>query len=265
MDLSIFDLTDKVAIVTGAGRGIGRAIALGFAQAGADVVVAARTTSEIEDTAAKIRNEGRKAIAIPTDVRNVDQVTDMLHQTLASFNKVDILVNNAGGATENSGKYVLDLSIDAWKEGIELNLNSLFICSKIVGEVMAEHKAGSIINISSGMGLGPCPGIAADAAARAGVNNLTKTLAVEWAPYNIRINAIAPGWTETSLTAKTWEKDPSMRVAILENIPLGRFGKPEDIAAVAIFLASDASSYITGEVIYVSGGLITTVPPRHSK
>lgn len=261
MSLTMFDLGGKVAIVTGAGRGIGRAIALGFAQAGADVVVAARTVTEIEDTAAKIRAEGRKTLAIPTDVRNVDQVKDMLRKTLDSFSKVDILVNNAGGDSGGSG-YVLDLSVEGWEQGIELNLTSLFICSKVIGEAMVKQKTGNIINISSGMGFGPFPGAAHHAAARAGVINLTKTLALEWAPYNIRVNAIAPGYTETSLPAKVWEKNPGEREAILKNIPLGRIAKPEEMAAVAIFLASPASSYITGETIHACGGLITTVPPR---
>lgn len=260
MSLSIFDLTGRVAVVTGAGRGIGRAIALGFARSGADVVVLARTVSEIEETAAMIQKEGRKALAVPTDVCNVDQIKDMLRQTLDAFGKVDILVNNAGGASGGGG-YVLDMSVDDWKGGIELNLNSLFYCSKIVGETMVKRKTGNIVNISSGMGFGPFPGAAHHAAPRAGVINFTKTLALEWAPYNIRVNAIAPGYTNTSLPGKGWEEHPEQKEAILKNIPLGRVAEPEEMASVAIFLASDASSYITGETIYASGGLITTVSP----
>lgn len=260
MDFAIFDLTGKVAIVTGAGRGIGRAIAIGFAQAGADVIATARTDSAIEETAAKIRDEGRKALAIPSDVTSVDRVTNLLQKTLESFGKVDILVNNAGGATGESGKFVLDMSVHGWMEGIDLNLNSLFICSKIIGEVMVKNRTGNIINISSGMGFGPFPGYAADAAARAGVNNFTKTLAEEWGPYNIRVNAIAPGITETQLTSN-WTEVPEIKKAILASIPLGRLGQPEDIAAAAAFLASDASSYITGEILSVSGAM-TGIRPK---
>ena len=261
MNLSMFDLTGKVAIVTGASRGIGRAIALGFAQAGADVVLVARSVDAMNDTAAQIRDEGRKTLAVSTDVRNVDQITDMLHKTLDSFGKVDILVNNAGGDSGGSG-YVLDMSVDEWRNGIDLNLNSLFYCSKIIGEVMVRNKAGNIINISSGMGFGPFPGGSHHAAARAGVINFTKSLALEWAPFNIRVNSLAPGYTETSLPAKVWKEHPEHLEALLKNVPLGRVAQPEEMASVAIFLASPASSYITGETIYVSGGLITTVPPR---
>ncbi len=265
MSLSAFDLTGKVAIVTGAGRGIGRAIALGFAQAGADVVVAELIAASGEDTAAKIRDKGRKALAVPTDVRNVNQVTNLLHKTLGSFGRVDILVNNAGGSTGVEGKYVLELSLNEWRKPIELNLDSVFICCRIIGEVMVKQKSGSIINISSGSGLGPLPGSSADAVAKAGVNHFTRTLAQEWGPYNVRVNAILPGIIETPLTAAGLREGSSGREAVLEHIPLGRIGKPEDIADTAIFLASDAASYISGELIYVSGGLITVLPASKIK
>ena len=256
MDLSMFSLTGKVAIVTGAGRGVGQAIALGFAQAGADVVVAARTVADIEDTAAKIKVEGRKALAIPTDVRNVDQVTNMLHKTLDLFSRVDILVNNVGGTFYAQ---VLDMSAHAWEAIIKENLSSTFICSKIIGEVMVKQKAGNIINISSVAGLAPYPGAAHYAAAKAGIVSLTKSLAVEWAPYNIRVNAIAPGFLETPGTDRFYQEHPKARQDRLKRIPLGRLGKPADIVGVAIYLASDASAYVTGETIVVNGGLTTTV------
>ena len=260
MNLSMFNLTGKVGIVTGASRGIGRAIALGFAQAGADVVLAARSVDGLNDTSVHIRKEGRKALAVRTDVRNVDQIKDLLRKTLDSFGKVDILVNNAGGDSGSIG-YVLDLSPEDWRDGIDLNLNSLFYCSKIIGEVMVKNKAGNIINISSGMGLGPFPGGSHHAAARAGVINFTKSLALEWAPFNIRVNSIAPGYTHTSLPARDWKEHPGHLEALLKNVPVGRVAQPEEMASVAVFLASPASSYITGETLYVSGGLITTVPP----
>jgi 3-oxoacyl-[acyl-carrier protein] reductase len=260
MNLPMFDLSGKVAIVTGGSRGIGRGIALGFARAGADVVVAARSADAIKDTAAQVQKEGRRSLAVPTDVRNIDQIKNLLSKTLDSLGRVDILVNNAGGDSGGSG-YVLDMTIDEWRDGIDLNLNSLFYCSKIIGEAMVRQKAGNIINISSGMGFGPFPGASHHAAARAGVINFTKSLALEWAPYNIRVNSLAPGYTATELPGKDWREHPEHLKALLENVPLGRVAQPEEMAAVAVFLASPAASYITGETIYVSGGLFTTVPP----
>ena len=269
MSASLLDLTDKVAVVTGAGRGIGRAIAIQFARAGAEVVAAARTVSEIEETAALIRDEGGKALAVPVDVLNIERIKEMLRKTLDSFGKVDILVNNAGGLPDNvtpgfNHGYVLNLSFEDWKAEIELNLNSIFYCCKIVGEAMVRQASGNIINISSGQGLGPFPGFGASAAARAGVINFTKTLAFEWAPYNIRVNSLAPGVTETSLTTKDFETDPGLREARLGNTSMGRFGKPEEMAAVALFLASPCSSYLTGETIFPSGGRISGVPPGYT-
>ena len=266
MDLSMFALTDKVAIVTGAGRGIGRAIALGFAQAGADVVVADITAADGKDTAAKVEAEGGKALAIPTDVRNVDQVTNMLQKTLDLFGRVDILVNNAGGLSRGQfsdiSSHIFDMSAHAWEavinENLNNNLTSTFICSKIVGEVMARQKTGNIINMGSIAGLGPYPSAAHYGAAKAGIISLTKSLAVEFAPYNIRVNAIAPGLTKTPATAHVWQ-DNKYSQGWLKNIPLGRLGRPEDITGAAIYLASDASAYVTGETIVVNGGLTTAV------
>lgn len=251
MDLPMFALTGKVAIVTGAGRGIGRAIALGLAQAGADVVVAARTAADLEDTAARIEDEGRQALAVPTDVRDFDQVANMLDKTLASFGRVDILVNNAGGSFPAQ---VLQLSANAWQALIRENLDSVFFCSKIIGEQMVKQKAGNIISISSVAGLRSFSSAGPYAAAKAAIINLTRTLAVELAPYNIRVNAIAPGVIETPGTMR-YHGDSKYRQAQLKRVPLGRYGKPEDIVGVAIYLASDASAYVTGETIVVDGGL----------
>lgn len=266
MDLSMFALTGKVAIVTGAGRGIGRAIALGFAQAGADVVIAEHSAADGEDTAAKVEAEGSKALAIPTDARNVDQVTNLLNKTLDSFGRVDILVNNVGvlsrGPFSDIGSHIFDMNAHAWEAVVNDNLNnnltSTFICCRIVGEVMVKQKAGNIINLGSIAGLGPYPSAAHYGAAKAGVISLTKSLAVELAPYNIRVNAIAPGMIKTPATAHVWQESKHSR-AWLKNIPLGRLGRPEDIAGAAIYLASDASAYVTGETIVVNGGLTTAV------
>jgi 3-oxoacyl-[acyl-carrier protein] reductase len=269
MNSSLLDLTGKVAIVTGAGRGIGRAISIEFARAGAEVVAAARTGSEIEETATLIRDKGGKALAVPVDVLDIERIKEMLRKTLDTFGKVDILVNNAGGLPDNviagfNHGYVLNFSVEDWRAEIELNLNSIFYCCKIVGEEMVRRASGNIINISSGQGLGPFPGFGAAAAARAGVINFTKTLAFEWAPYNIRVNSLAPGVTETPLTTKDFETDPGLREARLGNISMGRFGKPEEMAAVALFLASPCSSFVTGETIFASGGRISPLPPGYT-
>jgi len=269
MDAALLDLTGKVAIVTGAGRGIGRAISVAFARAGAEVVVAARTVSQIEETAAMIRAEGGKALAVSVNVLDIGRIREMLHKTLDVFGRVDILANNAGGLPDNiipsfNHGYVLNLTVEDWKAEIELNLNSLFYCCKVVGEEMVRRASGTIINVSSGMGLGPFPGFGAAAAARAGVINFSQTLAFEWAPYNIGVNCLAPGVTETSLTAKDFEEDPGLKDLRLENIAMGRFAKPEEIAAVALFLASPCSSYLTGETIFPSGGRISSVPPGYT-
>ncbi len=269
MNSSLLDLQGKVAVVTGAGRGIGRAICVEFARAGAAVVAAARSVSEIEETAAMIRDEGGKAMAVPVDVLDIGRIEEMLRETLNAFGKVDILVNNAGGLPDNINPsfhygYVLNLPVEDWRAEIELNLSSLFYCSKVVGAAMVRQGAGNIINISSGMGIGPFPGLSAAAAARAGVINFTQTLAFEWAPYNIRVNCLAPGVTETPLTARQFASDPASREKRLENVAMNRFAKPEEIAAVALFLASPCSSYVTGETIFASGGRISPLPPGYA-
>jgi len=268
MSSSLLDLTGKVAIVTGAGRGLGRAISVEFAKAGAEVVVAARTVSQIEETVAMIRAEGGKALAVPVDVLDIGRIKEMLRKTLDAFGKVDILVNNAGGLPDNmkpsfNHGYVLNLTVEDWKAEIELNLNSLFYCCKVVGEAMVHQASGNIINISSAMGMSPFPGLDAAAAARAGVINFSQTLAFEWAPYNIRVNCIAPFFAETPLTSRDFEIDPGSRDVILGNIAMGRFAKPEEIAGVALFLASPCSSYVTGETILTSGGRISGLPPGY--
>lgn len=255
MDLSRFALTNKVSIVTGAGRGIGKAIAIAFAMSGADVVVVARTASEIEDTATQIRDQGRKALVIQADVRNKDKVAGILKSTLDTFGRVDILVNNAGGTYPIR---VLDTSLENWDEIANNNLTSVFICTKIIGETMLKQKSGNIINISSWAGMVHWPGLGPYGAAKAGIISLTKTLAVECAPY-IRVNAIAPGIIMTPALSTASPETSEFRQGQLKSIPLDRFGKPEDIAWVAVFLASQASAYITGSTIVVNGGLTSTI------
>lgn len=258
MILSKFSVEDRVAIVTGSGRGLGKGIALGLAEAGADIVVAARTVAEIEETAAEIRERGRKALIVPADVRENDQVENMVQKTLEEFGRIDILVNNAGGSFRAR---TLEMSGNAWDAVVRVNLKTVFLCSKAVGKVMLDQKKGSIVSISSGGGQIGSPRMPAYGASKAGIINLTKTLALDWAPY-VRVNCIAPGVIETP--GMRWSRGgikdagsvEEQIAAIIKDIPLGRLGQLEDIAAAVLFLASDAAEWITGITIGVSGGMI---------
>ena len=253
-----FRLDGKTALVTGGGRGIGRAIALGFSQVGAAVTVAARTNEEIEAVADEIVKAGGRALAIHCDVLRRDEVVAMVGAVEKEFDGIDILVNNAGGGCPIVP--FLELEEDVWDLHVARNLKSVFLCSQAAGRQMAARGSGNIINISSVMGLGPHPLRAPYSAAKAGVVALTRTLSVELAPHNIRVNAIAPGFVEVP---RFWKQFPNyeqtVRRARLPKVPLGRMGVPEDAADLAVFLASDASSYITGQTIRLDGGLVTTV------
>ncbi len=248
MILEKFALTDKVAIVTGAGRGIGKGMALAFADAGANVVAVARTVAEIEATAAEIRSMGRKAIAVATDVRQSDQIANMVQKTVEEFGRIDILINNAGGSFR---VMAMNMSENAWNTIVRENLNSVFLCCKAVGKVMLDQRKGNIINISSGAGRGASPGTSAYGASKAGVINLTATLALEWAPY-VRVNCVAPGAIETPGFRAT--QTPARIEELAKTIPLARLGLSQDIALASIYLASDAAEWVTGITIDVAGG-----------
>ena len=249
--MSRFDLTGKVAIVTGGGVGIGHAIALEFARVGADVVIASRKFPNLEKTADEISSLGRRSLAIATDVRMPEQVDNMVSRTIDEFGRIDILVNNAGATFLCP---VEKMSPNAWDTIIAINLKGTFLCSAAVGKVMIQQKRGKIINLSSIVALDGAPGMAHYGAAKAGIINFTKSLAVEWAKYNIYVNAIAPGLIETEGGKTQMEFTPEVERERLKHVPLGRYGQPEEIADTAIFLASDASSFLTGETIVVRGG-----------
>lgn len=251
--MSIFDrysLEGQVAVVTGAGRGIGEGIAKDFASAGASVVVAARRTNEIEAVAKAINDEGGKAIAVTTDVTDVAALEHLAKMAIDTFGKLTIWVNNAGGSTMRMP--LRELPREEWDRTIALNLTSIY-----TGCVTAANhmEKGSIINITSGAGTGPVPGSAHYGAAKAGTNSLTWTLAAELAP-NIRVNAVAPGAIPTEVMLNALGKDETQLDEILDEwkIPLGRLGTPEDISSACIYLASEASSWVSGEIIRVGGG-----------
>jgi 3-oxoacyl-[acyl-carrier protein] reductase len=251
----------KVTLITGSGKGIGKAMALAFAQAGADVVIADKDAVAGERTSGAIEAEGKtKPLMIRVDVCDSDQVDHLVDKTLATYGRIDILVNNAGGGYPTVP--LLQMQETEWDRIVTLNLKSVFLCCKAVGQVMVRQRSGNIINMTSVVALGPFPMGANYSAAKAGVKNLTETLAVELAPFNIRVNALAPGPVETPLTREFYEKNPQMKEQRVKAIPLKRLGKPEDVADAALFLAGDASCYITGQTIVINGGFPTFVTPE---
>lgn len=255
-----FSLTNKVAIVTGSGQGIGRAIALTFAEAGAQLVIADINTVTAKATSDNIHASGKKVLDIQVDVRNMVQIENMVNKTLETFGSIDILVNNAGFGYPTVP--LVQMTEEDWDKWITLNLKSTFLCCKVVGKIMVRQRRGNIINMSSIAALGAYPLGTNYGAAKAGIKNLTEALAVELGPYNIRVNALAPGVIETPLTTELYTKRPELREKRRELIPLGRLGKPEDVANVALFLASDASSYVSGQTIAVNGAIATLVTPE---
>jgi 7-alpha-hydroxysteroid dehydrogenase len=248
--LNRFRLDGKVAIVTGAGKGIGAGIALAYAEAGADVVVAARTPADIEKTAAAIRNLGRRALAVPTDVMQEQQLAHLVARTLEEFGRIDLLVNNAGGSPP---KPALATSTAEFEMALRFNVGTAFALSRMVAGHMAETEAGgAIINISSVAGEQPSACFAAYGTAKAALSFLTRELAEEFAP-RIRVNAIAVGSTRTD--ALNSILTPEIEQAMVKLTPMARLGEVEDVAACAVYLAAPASSYVSGDIIAVNGGL----------
>jgi NAD(P)-dependent dehydrogenase (short-subunit alcohol dehydrogenase family) len=253
--LEKFGIKNRVAIVTGGGQGIGQGIASIFAEAGASVVISDKIAETVQTTARELSEQGGNVLATVTDVRDEGQVIDMVKTAMKAFGRIDILVNNAAGNFKTS---FLDLSEKGWDAVVRATLKSVFLCSSAVAKIMVGQKSGNIINVSSMDAFRGSTGAAAYGASKAGVVSLTKTLALELAPYNIRVNSIAPGHIDTPGTSQ-W-RPPEVEKQLRDNIPLGRLGRPEDIATVALFLASDASAYMTGETILVDGGVLLSRP-----
>ncbi len=248
-----FDLHDQVAVVTGASRGIGRAIALSLAEAGAKVVGCARNISLLDDLVEEIRQIGGNAVGLKVDLKSYDDVKSMADTVIKKFGRIDILVNNAGVVLL---KPLVESSEDEWRNVIDTNLVGCFYCCKAIGKHMIARKSGKVINMSSMRGFVGAANETSYCASKGAIIQMTKALALEWAKYNINVNAIAPGYIYTEMSAKVFDKSEELKQKILRTIPLGRIGQPEDIGALVVYLSSKASNFITGETIVIDGGQI---------
>ena len=249
--MELFDLKEKVAIVTGGNRGIGFAIAAGLAKAGAAVVIANRNAETGRQAAENIQGSGFKATSVPTDVSQKSSVENLAAGVIDKFSRIDILVNSAGVIDRGP---VEDFSEQQYDYIMDTNLKGLFFCCQLVGRAMIRQGRGKIINISSNVSEVIQAGRVVYAASKAGVSHLTRGFALEWAKHNINVNAIGPGPTITELNRKYFEDNPADLKARIASIPMARLGDPLDLVGAAIFLASDASNYVTGQTLLVDGG-----------
>jgi len=249
-DKDLFDLTDKIAIITGGGSGIGRRVALAFAEYGAKSILADIDQKAADLVASEINAKGGRAIALRVDVTQPGEVQDMVDSALNSFGRIDILFNNAGISIRGPAE---SFSLEDWNKVIAVNLTGMFISAQTVGKVMIKQGRGKIINTASVSAKLGHPGNIAYAAAKHGVAGMTKVMAVEWAKHGVTVNCIGPGVIKTPLTMKALE-DPNKFQDLVSKIPMGRLGAPEDIIGAVIFLASPASNYMTGQTIYIEGG-----------
>jgi NAD(P)-dependent dehydrogenase (short-subunit alcohol dehydrogenase family) len=250
--MNLFDLSGKTAIVTGGGKGIGRQMAQGLAEGGANLVLCARKAERCEQTAAELEELGVKALGLGCDVRDPDQVQAVVARTVAEFGAVDVLVNNAGvvwGATPE------DMPLEGWQKVVDVNLTGVFLFSQAAGRTMIERGGGSIVNVASVAGLHGAPPEIVNTvvyhATKGGVIAFTRDLAWKWAAHGIRVNAIAPGWFPSDMSKFVLDLAGE---ELIRRVPLGRFGGPEDLKGPIVFLASDAAAYVTGHTLVVDGG-----------
>jgi len=250
----LFDLRGKVAVVTGGAGGIGQSLALGLADAGADVIVVSRDITKLKTVASRIQEKGRKSLAVSADITDENAVKNMVSTVIKEFSRIDILVNGAGLAIRKPAD---SFPIDEWQRVMDVNTRGTFLCCQAVGQVMLKQKSGKIINVSSVRGRYGLPaGYAAYCASKGAVDTLTRTLACEWAKSNVLVNAIAPTVIETELT-KELLADVEYAKTMKARIPMGRWGFTEDLIGPCIFFASDASNFVTGQILYIDGGVTT--------
>jgi NAD(P)-dependent dehydrogenase (short-subunit alcohol dehydrogenase family) len=247
-----FSLSGKVALVTGGSRGIGKAIAVGLAKFGADVAVTSRKLPDLEEVAAEIKGLGRKSMAVAAHVGRMDEIGNLVPKVKDELGRIDILVNNAG--TNPTMDAAINIEERAWDSIMNLNLKGLFFLSQAVARLMQEQGGGKIINVASVAGITPDI-LPVYSISKAGVIMATKVMAQQWAQYNIRINAIAPGLVKTRFSEALWS-NPDIAQAVTLRTPLQRIAEPDEMVGAAVFLASDASSYVTGHVLVVDGGSV---------
>ncbi len=249
-----FDFGGKTAIVTGGGRGIGRAIALGLAGAGASVVIAGRTKEQLDSVAAEIRASGGTAHPVVTDLTVNSELDNLVAEAIQTFGRIDILVNNAARSFLRS---LIDLREDGWDKVFDTNVKAVWLLSRAVAKHMMEQKGGSIINITTVGAEKAELGMAAYGCSKAALKMLTRCMAREWAPFGIHVNAVGPGLTRTDFSKPIWS-NPDIAKHVESLLPMGRLAEPEEIVGAVLFLASEAASYITGHTIYIDGGALTT-------
>ena len=249
-----YDLKGNVALVTGGGRGIGRAIALGLAGAGASVVITSRTAEQLEGVADEIRKAGGDTLPLVADLTVPEQIDSLVHQAREHFGRIDILVNNAARSFLRS---LLDLREDGWDKVFDTNVKAVWLLSRAVAPLMMDQKGGTIINITTVGAEKAELGMAAYGCSKAALKMLTRCMAREWAPFGIRVNAVGPGLTRTGFSEPIWS-NPEITKHATALLPMGRIAEPEEIVPAVLFLASDGASYMTGHSIYVDGGALTT-------
>jgi NAD(P)-dependent dehydrogenase (short-subunit alcohol dehydrogenase family) len=253
--VTAFDLTGRKAFVTGASRGIGRVMAVALAEAGADVAIAARSQDGLAETAREVTALGRKAFVFPLDVTRADDVPAVVSEAIRLLGHLDIVVNNAGGT--NFTVPFANMRMSGWEKVMRLNVDAALYVLKAAGPHMRERGSGSVINVASVAGLTAAPGLLPYGAAKAAIISVTRTIAVEWAPSGIRVNALCPGWTATELNRNLWSV-PDGGQATIATVPMGRWARAEEMAGPTVFLASDASSFMTGQVLIVDGGQLAS-------